>query len=509
VALIAVRRALTLIRPPAYQLHVSFLTGARSIVGDPYVSTDKELLNASATATFRTSATPAAIVRPASTHEVQRLVLLARRCGQPLYPVSGGRNWGFGSRVPTVDGAVIVDLERMNRLVELDVELAYVSVEPGVTFLQLHDELAAHAPGLFLPAGGGPSDASLIGNLVERGDGVGPYGDRASHACGLEVVLPTGELVRTGPSRHAGDACRHLSRRAAGPGLDELFLQSRWGIVTRATFWLRPKPVALRAFVASVRDTDGLAPVLDALRELALCGALEDECVSLWNGYKVRSVVDQPPQLAPCAWSLTGAVYAPSRAFAHAASDCIDAKLSGIVDGLRFFEDEHIPADAHDAFLGRPSGRASRSVYAKTLGRPTRRTPEADGCGVLWVCPLLPLAGNVSVKALSSIESACLERGFEPNIGLKPASARTLRAFVLLLYDRRDQAADRRALELHDELHAVLNALGHAPHRLGLASMTAIPPFSDDHASLLRRLTAALDPDDILAPGRYDFATRA
>jgi 4-cresol dehydrogenase (hydroxylating) len=232
------------------------LTEARSIVGESHVSTDATLLDASAIATFPTNAKPAAIVQPASTAEVQSLVRLARRYGQPLYPVSRGRNWGFGFRVPTIDRAVIVDLGRMNRIVELDAELAYVSVEPGVTFLQLHDELAARAAGMFFPAGGGPSDGSLIGNLVERGDGVGPYGDRASHACGLEVVLPTGEIVRTGSARYRRDGCRHLSRSAAGPGLDELFLQSRWGIVTRATFWLRPKPVTLRAFAASVRSTE-------------------------------------------------------------------------------------------------------------------------------------------------------------------------------------------------------------------------------------------------------------
>src|SRR5262245_15443968 len=121
---------------PPISLNVGFLTEARSIVGSSQVSTNKDLLDAIAIATFCTSARPSAIVWPASTEEVQRLVLLARRCAQPLYPVSRGRNWGFGSRVPTVDGAVVVDLARMNRILELDVELAYVRVQPGVTFLE-------------------------------------------------------------------------------------------------------------------------------------------------------------------------------------------------------------------------------------------------------------------------------------------------------------------------------------------------------------------------------------
>jgi 4-cresol dehydrogenase (hydroxylating) len=488
---------------------MSFLSEARSVVGSSQVSTDLDLLNASAIATFATTTRPSAIVWPASAEEVRRLVLLARRHGQPLYPVSRGRNWGFGSRVPTVDGAILVDLQRMNRIVGLDVDLAHVSLEPGVTFLELYEDLAARATDLFLPAGGGPSDASVIGNLVERGDGVGPYGDRASHACALEVVLPTGELVLTGPARHAGNACAHLSQRTAGPGLHELFLQSRWGIVTRATFWLRPKPVTLRAFTASVSGTEALAPLLDAVRDLALRGALEDECLSLWNGYKVRSVLPDLTHPPLSAWALTGAIYAPSHEMARAVSDLISAKLNAIVGRLVFLADERIPEDARDSLLGRPSDRAARSVYSKVDANHARQTPEADSCGVLWVCPLLPLDGQVAVEALRSIERVCLGGGFEPNIGLKLASPRTLRAFVLLLYDRREQGADRRALHVHDRLHDELSALGHAPFRLGLASMNAIPEFADDHASLLQRLTAALDPDGILAPGRYDFGARS
>jgi 4-cresol dehydrogenase (hydroxylating) len=251
-----------------------------------------------------------------------------------------------------------------------------------------------------------------------------------------------------------------------------------------------------------------MSPVIDALRELALRGAVDDDCVSLWNGYKVGSVLGEPLRRPPSAWSLAGAVYAPSESVGQSVCELIEATLGPTVDALTFVADEQIPAEARDAFLGRPTGRATRSVYAKLGGLAARNTPEADGCGVLWVCPQLPLAGSAAVKALSLVERTTLERGFEPNIGLKLASPRTLRAFVQLLYDRRERALDERALELHDALHDALNGLGHAPYRLGLASMSSIPPFCDDHASLFRRLTACLDPDGILAPGRYDFGSR-
>src|SRR5262249_62028877 len=79
-----------------------------------------------------------AIVRPATRGEVQHCVRVADRFAVPLYAVSSGKNWGYGSRVPAFDGSVVLDLGRLNRIIELDEELAYVVVEPGVSQRQLH-----------------------------------------------------------------------------------------------------------------------------------------------------------------------------------------------------------------------------------------------------------------------------------------------------------------------------------------------------------------------------------
>jgi 4-cresol dehydrogenase (hydroxylating) len=84
-------------------------------------------------------------------------------------------------------------------------------------------------------------------------------------------------------------------------------------------------------------------------------------------------------------------------------------------------------------------------------------------------------------------------------------SERLLTVVPLLLYDRDVPGADAAAMACHDDLVARVHEKGLSLSRLGIHSMDALPPPGDDHGALLARLKRALDPNDILAPGRYDF----
>ena len=104
--------------------------------------------------------------------------------GVPVYPISSGKNWGYGSRVPAADGCILLDLGRMNRIVDFNEELAYVTVEPGVTQAQLYAFLRERGSNLWVDATGASPECSLIGNAVERGFGHTPYGDHFTNCCG-------------------------------------------------------------------------------------------------------------------------------------------------------------------------------------------------------------------------------------------------------------------------------------------------------------------------------------
>lgn len=84
------------------------------------------------------------VVLPKSTEEVRQVVNLANNFLVPIYPISTGKNWGLGSKLPVKEGCVIVDLHRMNRIREVNTEYGYAVIEPGVTQQQLYDHLQEH-----------------------------------------------------------------------------------------------------------------------------------------------------------------------------------------------------------------------------------------------------------------------------------------------------------------------------------------------------------------------------
>src|ERR1035437_3189287 len=112
--------------------HDSALYDWTTLVGPANVTTGLAELRAAVTGTFATSNRIPAIVRPANREEVQECLRIANRHGIPVYPISSGKNWGYGSRVPTADGCMLLDLSRMNQILDFSEELAYVTVEPGV-----------------------------------------------------------------------------------------------------------------------------------------------------------------------------------------------------------------------------------------------------------------------------------------------------------------------------------------------------------------------------------------
>ncbi len=266
----------------------------RTALGPEYVSTCPDILDVASTATFATTQRPRAILRPANRDEVQQCVRIAGRFKTPIYPVSTGKNWGYGSRVPTQDGSVILDLGRLNRILGHDEKLAHVTIEPGVTMRQLFDYLERHKSNLMMSVTGSSPDTSLIGNILERGVGFGLYGERFNHVCGLEVVLPTGECVHTGFGRFASATAAEVCRWGVGPFLDGLFSQSNLGIVTRMTLWLAPRPRHFQVALCWLDDESRLPALVDGLQTLRMEGTLQGT-FALWNDYRTCAVVGQYP----------------------------------------------------------------------------------------------------------------------------------------------------------------------------------------------------------------------
>lgn len=212
----------------------------------------------------------AAIVAPSSAEQVQAIVAIANRHGIPLWQYTGDNHHDHGRAAPCLRGSVIVDLRRMNRVLEIDEECAYAVIEPGVSFFDLYEHLRAGGHALMMPVPelhiGGVIDYVLAGG-------------HALQPCGMEAVLANGSLVRTGMGALLTSRTWHTCAQGLGPNLDGLFVQSDLGIVTRMGVWLKPRPERYLSCNVTCRHDHDLPRLVDTIRPFLLDGTISNHPV--------------------------------------------------------------------------------------------------------------------------------------------------------------------------------------------------------------------------------------
>jgi 4-cresol dehydrogenase (hydroxylating) flavoprotein subunit len=537
----------TMAVPSATTVPLTALQDWQAIVGGDHVIRDAAALHAAETATFETTQRVPLIVRPADRQQVQECLRVAHRHRIPIYPVSSGKNWGYGSKVPATDGNVILDLGRMNRIVDFNETLAYVTVEPGVTQQQLYEFLQAHGSRLWMDATGSSPTCSLIGNTMERGFGHTPYGDHFANVCGFEVVLPTGDCIETGFGRFRNASTGPLYRWGVGPTVDGLFTQSNFGIVTRMTIWLMPAPDHFEAFFFRCDDEHGLGAVIDALRPLRLNGTLRSAS-HIGNDYKVLNGIQQYPwdemggrtpitrddmrrlreKLRIGAWNGSGGLYGTKAQVAEARR-LLRVRLQGKVAKLQFLNARTFDLARRFSGIYRlvtgwdlmAALTLVRPVYGLMQGVPTEvpmasaywrkrtpppapadRDPDRDRCGLLWCAPVAPLeSGHTQRLAQISIDTL-LAHGFEPMLSLTIITDRALTCVVSIIFDRDVPGEDQRAMACYRELLSRLADAGYHSYRLGTQASDGASTH-DTYDAFLATVKQAVDPNGILAPGRY------
>jgi 4-cresol dehydrogenase (hydroxylating) len=152
---------------------------------------------------------------------------------------------------------------------------------------------------------------------------------------------------------------------------------------------------------------------------------------------------------------------------------------------------------------GVPTGAPMASAYwRKRTPPPTDMDPDRDRCGLLWCAPVAPLEGRHSERLTQLSTDTLLAHGFEPMLSLSLVSDRALTCVVSIGYDRDVPGEDDRALQCYRELVERLIASGYHSYRLGIQSAAEMAD-KDSYAALLSTLKQSLDPNGILAPGRY------
>jgi 4-cresol dehydrogenase (hydroxylating) flavoprotein subunit len=469
--------------------------------------------------------TASAVVMPETVEQIQEIVRIANRHKVPLWTHGQGRNNGYGGPAPRVKGSVVVSLRNMNRVLEINEESAYAVVEPGVRWFDLYEAIKAGGHRLMLSiadVGWG----SVVGNTLDHGVTYMPYGVDMGMQCGMEVVLPNGELMRTGMGAMPNNKAWHVYKRGLGPTPDQLFMQSNYGIVTKMGVWLMPYPEVYMPLWLRVPRDDDLAPAIDTLRQLMLddtirmvpqllsaplLASILTERTRWWEGegpIPDDRIDEMAKALEIGRWTMRFALYGDETVVDHRFAKIKDAfeRIPGAdVYGTKCAPEE-IPNLQH------PVEQVQGGVPSLDLNQMTAWYGGEEG-GHIGFSPVAPLTGHDAIAVRDLLRGMIEGAGLDYMAALIPINARSFIHVTLIIFDTKSEDQTRAAYDVAKRLVRDCAKLGYGEYRAHLDFMDlAADQYSfNDHAYMrfCETIKDALDPNGILAPGKSGIWPKA
>lgn len=417
-------------------------------------------------------APPLAVVFPTTTEQVAAIVQLANRYNLPF--VARGAGTGLSGGALALDGGLVIEMNRMNKILEIDYVNQRAVVQPGL--VNLHLSLAAADAGFYYaPDPSSQGSCTIGGNVAENSGGPHTlkYGVTTNHVLGLEVVLPSGEVVHLGGQ----------TLDTPGYDLTGLFVGSEgtFGIVTEVTVRLMRKPEALKTILATFATVNDASNAVSAIIGSGIIPA----ALEMMDNLTIQAVE-----------AATGA------GLPLDAGAVLLIELDGIADGME--EDaaciselcnqngcSHVRVakdDAERALLwkGRKEafgaiGRLTPNYYTHDGVIPRTRLPEA----------------LQRLQAISERHGLRIANVFHAGDGnLHP----------LVLYNEKDADELRHTLQMGEEILRTCVDLGgvlSGEHGIGLEKKNCMPwLFTDDDLAVMHNIRQVFNPAHLCNPGK-------
>lgn len=490
----------------------------RAIVGDDWVFADE-----ASTISYRKSFIPdlrgehipSGAVAPASVEQVQAILAVANRYRLPLWPVSTGKNMGYGMATPASSGQMILDLKRMNRILDFDAELGTILVEPGVTYQDIHDYIEANNLPYWIDVPTVGPIVSMVGNTLERGVGYTPYGDHFFMQCGMEVVLADGTILKTGMGSITNGNTWQAFKWGYGPYLDGIFTQSNFGIVVKMGMWLMPRPPAYKPFVARSANFEDVAAITNTIRPfrmnnlipngVLIMGALYQLAMfkrraDIWLGSEPIPLDVLKAEAARNGlgmWNTYFALYGTEEIIAAIEPILRDAFTAAGAEVLTDAEMGDNPWFEHHKTLMRGGMTLEEIGLVRWWG------PQG---GAVAFAPVAPAKGDQTM-AQSALATEIMNRwGFD----YAPAYAvggRELHHIIFLMFDKGSNDSAARAEQCLAEMITRFGERGWAAYRSSVSTMDLVArQYGQANREVNARIKQALDPNHILAPGKQGIA---
>lgn len=451
-------------------LKPSVIRELKKIVGSDNLYTSAEELVVYSYDATRRESLPWAAARPRAAGEIAKILELANRHRFPVVPRGAGTGMSGGS-VP-VNGGLVLSLERMNTILEIDGDDLVAVVEPGVFTGDLQE--AAEARGLFYP----PDPASsrfctLGGNVAECAGGLRAvkYGVTKDYVLGLEVVLPTGEIVRTGG---------RTLKNVAGYDLTKLMVGSEGtlGIVTGITLKLLPLPESVRTLSAFFSSIDSAASAASAVT----AGGILPRALELVDRTALQAVENHLSE------DISGGAAAMLLVEVDGSADSADREIGGV-------EEIVTGSGAFRTVLARDEGERERIWKARRAISPALYSIKPNKLNEDIVVPRSRIA-----SILRSVEEIGERYGLLiANFG----HAGDGNIHTNILFDDGERGkAEEAVLEIFKAALRLRGSIS-GEHGIGLSKAAYLSlELGENEIRAMKKIKQALDPNNILNPAK-------
>lgn len=458
----------------------------QGILGKAHVLTGKDAEAYGRDWTGKYVSAPLAVLRPANRDEAAAVMKLAHETGTPVVPVSGNTGLAGGAHA---EGALMISLERMNRIREIRPEARIAIVEAGVVLANLH--AAAEDQGLIFPLIFGARGSAMIGGVLATnagGSNVLRYGNTRALCLGLEVVLPDGRVM---------ELMSELHKDNTGYDLKDLFIgaEGTLGLITAAVLKLSPKPRAYATAMVALPALSDALTLLNRLQEET--GGAVEACEYMPDTYMTR--------LAHCRPDLR-----PPFAEPHAVNILVEVGATAPRDAAPA-EDGSVPvvSQLEQVLMGMmEEGALLDAVVAQSDAQRAEMWERREAAAEVTFSRL-PIVDSDVALPLDKV-ARFVER-MEARLPQLDAQADTITVGHLgdgnlhyTVWPSRDDAALKDAIrKAVEDVVAELGGSFSAEHGIGLSKLSTMRRRKNPVAlDVMGSIKAALDPKGIMNPGK-------
>ncbi len=482
------------------------------------------------------------IFYPKNYKEITTILQNCQQNKTSIYPVSSGNNWGYGSATANSDDTKsILNLSRMPGVISFNEEDGILTFGPGLNQEQLYKFLKENNYAYMVPTTGAGPEGNILGNLLERGYGIAPIYDHSESLISLKAVLPDGSIYQSSLAEVGLKDLDSKYKWGVGPYLDMIFSQSNYGVVYEASIKLAKIPSYLQLFNIGIDDNqlDQFIPIIKEFiqtysgvvsginimsmrRMLSTRLNYKAAATTVLTDEEVREIASQ---YGIKEWTIMGAIYAP-KSVSNAIKKELKKSLKKIkcdkvfIDSTKLnlwnktkylsetfsFFDLDMVNETYAMLRGIPSNKELNLSYSEKniLNEDKKYHPIKDRIGIVWFSPIIPFDAQSIRLFINTVNHICLTMEIEPMITLSTVSTSALNSSIPILFDK-DSSIDQsvKANACYKELLNQCMNKGFFPYRLPVNHQSEFYDRFDSENKLSSLIKKTLDPNNILAPGRY------